>query len=146
VANGRGEPNDVATPLPPGVPTPVRQPSLQSPKALPAAERAGSDALSDGDYRHDPTGQATSRRSFQSSFRSAHTGRRSVDSQRSMGSSIIRNPGQRGMVLPFQPLSLVFHHMYYSVNATEVRPWVFPKTGLNTLTLYDSNVRGAHRP
>jgi hypothetical protein len=81
--------------VPDGLPTPVRQPSVAS-QTPPSFRRP------------------TSRR------HSMETSRRTMASSGSMQSSIVRDPTQRGMVLPFQPLSLVFHHIYYSVDSPTV--------------------------
>ena len=32
--------------------------------------------------------------------------------------------GKKGMTLPFQPLNLAFHHMYYSVDMPSVSPLI----------------------
>ena len=39
---------------------------------------------------------------------------------RRTGASIRREDGARGMVLPFDPLSMVFHHIWYSVDLPQV--------------------------
>eukprot|EP00884_Botryococcus_braunii_P014151 jgi/Botrbrau1/22737/Bobra.0132s0074.2 len=128
VANGV-EPVQEDGALPDGVPTPVRQPSVPLP--LPASFR----------------NQTSRRRSMESSRRSmaVESSRRSMGSSGSMQSSIIRDPGRRGMVLPFQPLSLVFHHIYYSVDSPTGEGDHVEGAGRPQLVLL-TDVSGAFRP
>lgn len=66
----------------------------------------------------------------QVSSRSVDEHRKSTGSRRSMSSggthsrrmgSIVRKGEEKGMVLPFEPLSMAFSHIYYSVSLPSVR-------------------------